>query len=226
MTADFQELRVKMVDGQVRTTDVTDAAILSAMLEVPREEFVPARLRSLAYVDEDIQIAEGDASRGAAGRFLMRASPFAKLVQLGEVRAGDLVLDVGAGTGYSSAILARIAGFVVALESDAALAGEAGARLAALGCDNVSVVEGALAAGHAAQAPYDVILIEGAVDEVSPALIDQLKDGGRLVAVVGEGNAGRATVWLKEGGLVSSRAAFNAAVPMLEAFRRVPAFEF
>ena len=221
MTADFQELRVKMVDGQVRTTDVTDADILSALLAIPREEFVPARLRALAYIDEDVQIAEG-----RPGRFLMRASPFAKLVQLAGVRAGDLVLDVGAGTGYSSAILARIAGFVVALESDAALAGEAGERLAALGCENVSVVEGPLAAGHAAQAPYDVILVEGAVDEVSPELISQLKDGGRLVAVVGEGNSGRATLWLKEDGLVSSRAAFNAAVPALDAFRREPAFEF
>lgn len=226
MTADFQELRVKMVDGQVRTTDVTDADILSALLAIPREEFVPARLRALAYIDEDVQIAEGQIAEGRPGRFLMRASPFAKLVQLAGVRAGDLVLDVGAGTGYSSAVLARIAGFVVALESDAALAGEAGERLAALGCENVSVVEGPLAAGHAAQAPYDVILVEGAVDEVSPELISQLKDGGRLVAVVGEGNSGRATLWLKEDGLVSSRAAFNAAVPALDAFRREPAFEF
>ena len=231
MTADFQELRVKMVDGQVRTTDVTDADILSALLAIPREEFVPARLRALAYIDEDVQIAEGQIAegqiaKGRPGRFLMRASPFAKLVQLAGVRAGDLVLDVGAGTGYSSAVLARIAGFVVALESDAALAGEAGERLAALGCENVSVVEGPLAAGHAAQAPYDVILVEGAVDEVSPELISQLKDGGRLVAVVGEGNSGRATLWLKEDGLVSSRAAFNAAVPALDAFRREPAFEF
>lgn len=226
MTADFQELRVKMVDGQVRTTDVTDVDILSALLAIPREEFVPARLRALAYMDEDVQIEEGQIADGRPGRFLMRASPFAKLVQLAEVRAGDLVLDVGCGAGYSSAVLARIAGFVVALESDAALAGEAGERLAALGCENVSVVEGPLAAGHAAQAPYDVILVEGAVDEVPPALISQLKDGGRLVAVVGEGNSGRATLWLKEDGLVSSRAAFNAAVPALEAFRREPVFEF
>lgn len=221
MTADFEELRVRMVDGQVRTTDVTDAAILSAMLEIPREEFVPAQRRPLAYIDEDIEIAEG-----RPGRFLMRPSPFAKLVQLAGVRAGELVLDIGCGTGYSSAVLARIAGFVVALESNSVLAEEAGRRLAALGCENVSVVEGPLAAGHAAQAPYDVILVEGAVDEIPAALFDQLKDGGRLVAVVGEGNAGRATLWLKDDGIVSSRAAFNAAVRPLTAFRRVPAFEF
>ena len=146
--------------------------------------------------------------------------------QLADVRAGDLVLDVGAGTGYSSAVLARIAGFVVALESDSTLAAEAARILSAQGCENVSVVEGELPAGHAAQAPYDVILIEGAVDEVSPALFDQLKDGGRLVAVVGEGNSGRATIWIKEGGLVSSRSAFNAAVPPFAAFRRAPEFVF
>lgn len=218
MTVDFQELRVKMVDGQVRTTDVTDAALLAAMLEIPREAFVPADRQALAYVDEDLAIG--------AGRFLMRASPFAKLVQLADIRDGDLVLDVGCGTGYSTAVLARLAGFVVALESDAAHAAEAGRALAANGSDNVSVVEGALPAGHPAQAPYDVIVIEGAVDEVSPQLLAQLKDGGRLVAVVGAGNSGRATIWIKEAGLTSSRSAFNAAVPPLDAFRREPAFVF
>lgn len=218
MTVDFQELRVKMVDGQVRTTDVTDAALLAAMLEIPREAFVPADRQALAYVDEDLAIG--------AGRFLMRASPFAKLVQLADIRDGDLVLDVGCGTGYSTAVLARLAGFVVALESDAAHAAEAGRALAANGSDNVSVVEGALAAGHPAQAPYDAIVIEGAVDEVSLQLLAQLKDGGRLVAVVGAGNSGRATIWIKEAGLTSSRTAFNAAVPPLDAFRREPAFVF
>lgn len=221
MTVDFQEMRVKMVDGQLRTTDVTDVAILDAMLEAPREAFVPADLKPLAYMDEDIRIAPG-----RPGRFLMRASPFGKLVQLAGVRPGDLVLDVGCGTGYSSAILARIAGFVVALESDAGLAGEARERLAGLGYDNVSVIEGPLEAGHAQQAPYDVIVVEGAVEEAPQALIGQLKDGGRLVAVVGEGNSARATLWIREDGLVSSRPVFNAAVPPLEAFRRAPAFQF
>lgn len=221
MTVDFQAMRVKMVDGQLRTTDVTDVAILDAMLEAPREAFVPAALRPLAYMDEDIRVAPG-----RPGRFLMRPSPFGKLVQLADIRPGDLVLDVGSGTGYSSAILARIAGFVVALESDPDLAAEARERLAGFGYDNVSVIEGPLEAGHARQAPYDVIVVEGAVDEAPQALIGQLKDGGRLVAVVGEGNTGRATLWIKEDGLVSSRAVFNAAVPPLEAFRRAPAFQF
>lgn len=221
MTADLQDLRFKMVEGQVRTTDVTDVAVLAAMREIPREEFVPAQRRTLAYIDEDIEL-EGEEPR----RFLMAASPFAKLIQLAELREGDLVLDVGCGAGYSTAVLAHIAGFVVALESDPVLAKEAGRTLAALGCDNVSVVEGQLPGGHAAQAPYDVIVIEGAVEEVPATLIDQLKDGGRLVAVVGAGLTGRATLWRKEDGLVSSRAAFNASIPALDSFRLAPEFTF
>lgn len=224
MTVDFQELRVKMVDGQVRTTDVTDVAILSAMLTVPREEFVPEGRRALAYIDEDVQLTTS--SDGAAPRFLMEPSPFARLLQLAKVGQGDNVLDVGCATGYSSAVLSRIAGAVVALESDSALAARARETLAAQGAANVTVVEGPLAAGHAPDAPYAAIIVGGAVDEVSPALFDQLADGGRLVAVVGHGNAGRAMLYVKDGEVVSARRAFNAAVRPLEEFRRAPAFEF
>ncbi|TYR30991.1 protein-L-isoaspartate O-methyltransferase [Mesorhizobium microcysteis] len=218
MTADFQEQRVKMVDGQVRTTDVTDVAILSAMLDLPREDFVPEQRRPLAYIDEDIEVAPG--------RYLMEPSPFARLLQLAKIRHTDLVLDVGCGTGYSTAVLSRLASFVVGLESDAELAARAGQTLSSLGCENVSVVEGPLPAGHAEQAPYDVIFVNGAVDELPSSLTDQLKDGGRLVAVLGEGNAGRALLHVKEGGLVSASHGFNAAVRPLPEFRRVQAFQF
>lgn len=224
MTVDFQELRVKMVDGQVRTTDVTDVAILSAMLEVPREEFVPEGRRVLAYIDEDIDLSTF--VQGTARRFLMEPSPFARLLQLAKIDSGERVLDVGCGTGYSSAVLSRLADSVVALESDSGLAARAREMLAAQGCANVSVVEGPLAAGHAQNAPYGVIVVNGAVDEVSQALFDQLADGGRLVAVVGHGNAGRAMLYVKDGDVVSARRAFNAAVRPLEEFRRAPAFEF
>jgi protein-L-isoaspartate(D-aspartate) O-methyltransferase len=218
MNADFSELRTKMVDGQVRTTDVTDPAIIEAMLTIPREAFVDERRRALAYIDEDIEIAPR--------RYLMEPSPFAKLVQLADIRPGETVLDVGAGTGYSSAVLSRLAGRVVAIESDAALAERARAALAGLAVENVAVVTGPLAAGHAEAAPYDVILLEGAVETLPDALFAALAEGGRLVAVEGHGNAGIARLYLKSGGIVTGRRAFNAAVKPLPGFERTPAFVF
>ena len=224
MTTDFQELRVKMVDGQVRTTDVTEIAILSAMLTIAREKFVPQSRVSLAYIDEDIEVTSGRG--GAQARYLMEPSPFARLVQLAEVRKGDRVLDVGCNTGYSSAVFAALSSSVVALESDAALAETAKTTLNELGLSNVNVVEGALAAGYAASAPYDVIFINGAVDVVPQTLLDQLAEGGRLVTVVGRGNAARATLYIKENGLASARPDFNAAVKPLAEFQAVPEFKF
>lgn len=223
MSADFSELRVKMVDGQVRTTDVTDAALLDAMLAVPREAFVDAAQQALAYIDEDIRISGGD---GSGARYLMEPSPLAKLLQLAEIEAGDSVLDVGCGTGYCAALLSRLAKSVIALESDAGLAETATAVLSAQGCDNVTVVTGPLPQGHAAKAPYNVILIGGSVEEVPAALLGQLAEGGRLVAVEGQGNAGVARLFFKAGGVVTGRRAFNAAIKPLPGFERIHAFEF
>ena len=112
MTIDFTEQRTKMVDGQLRTTDVTNPAILDAMGAVPREAFVPPNLKSLAYIDEDIVISS---PQSAETRYLMEPSPFAKLVQLAEIPADAVVLDIGCGTGYSSAVLSMIAGSVIAM---------------------------------------------------------------------------------------------------------------
>ncbi len=221
---DFSQARVKMVDGQVRTTDVTDLNLITAMLDVPREEFVPAERRALAYIDEDIQIAP--AQDGNAARFLMEASPLAKLLQLAAIAPGDIVLDVGCGTGYTSALLSKLASSVIALESDSFLAAQANEKLAAQGCDNVAVVQGELSKGYAGEAPYEVIFLGGAVESVPQALFEQLKEGGRLVAVEGRGNAAIAKIYLKSGGQVTARRAFNAAIKPLPGFESVPAFQF
>ena len=224
MSSDFAAQRLKMVDCQIRTTDVTNAPIVDAMREIPREAFVPAHLRDFAYIDEDLLIAPASERRPA--RYLMEPSPFAKLVQLAAVRPTDMVLDVGCGTGYSSAVLSRLAASVVALECDPELARQAKAALALLGCDNVEVVEGELNGGVPSKAPYDLILIGGAVEEVPAALVEQMKEGGRLVAVIGEGNAAEARLYVKSQGLASGRSGFNAAVKPLPGFQRAPSFVF
>ncbi len=223
MNADFSERRVRMVDGQIRTTDVTDPGILAAMLSVPREAFVDGGQRELAYIDEDLRYSGTD---GAEPRYLMEPSPFAKLVQLAEVKSGDVVLDVGCGTGYSSAVLSRLASSVIALESDASLAARATSTLASLGYDNVVTVSGALSEGYPSEAPYDVIFIGGSVEQLPDALVSQLKEGGRLVVVEGRGNSGVARLFLKSGGTVTARRAFNAAVEPLPGLNRTREFEF
>lgn len=224
MEADYAQRRIRMVDGQLRTTDVTSAVLLDAMLSLPREAFVGTNRRDLAYIDEDIEIAS--AQGGNPPRYLMQPSPFAKLVQLAEISPSDFVLDVGCGTGYSAAVLSRLASSVIALEVDDALADRAADNLTRLGCDNVAVVRGALPEGYAAEAPYDVILVGGAVDEPPESLMMQLKDGGRLVVVEGRGNAGKARVYSKWNGVVTGRSAFNAAIRPLPGFERAYTFQF
>ena len=223
MTADFSELRVKMVDGQVRTTDVTSLPLLTAMLSIPREAFVPDSRKALAYIDENLLIS-GENGQGA--RYLMKPSPFAKLVQLAEIGPNDKVLDVGAGAGYTAAVLSHLGKSVVALESDNSLADRAASTLASLGYDNVSVVHGELKAGYKADAPYDVIVVEGSVEQLPETLLAQLAEGGRLVVVEGHGNAGVARIYLKSNGVATGRRVFNAAVKSLPGFERAPAFEF
>ena len=217
-TQDYAALRLKMVDGQIRTTDVTNHAILNAFLSVRREAFVAERLKPVAYIDNDVEIAPG--------RYLMAPSPLAKMLQLAEIGPDDAVLDLGAGTGYVSALLGHIAGSVVALESDAGLAAQARANIEAIGLSNVTVVEGELPAGCASKAPYDVIVVNGAVEAIPEALFAQLKQGGRLVAVVGRGLSSGARIFVREGGTQSERFAFNASVRMLPGFEKVAEFQF
>ncbi|MFG1417143.1 protein-L-isoaspartate O-methyltransferase [Xanthobacter sp. V0B-10] len=221
---DFVELRRGMVDGQVRTNDVTDHRIVGAMLDIPREKFVPPALKSLAYIDDDLEIRP--ASGSAPARYLLEPMILARLVQLADVDEKDHVLDVGAGTGYGAALLSRLAQQVVALEEDAELAAAADKTLSDLGVGNVAVMQGPLAAGWPAEADYDLIVIEGAVEVIPDRLFAQLKEGGRLVAVIGEGGAGRATIFTKIAGHPSERVAFNAAVPLLHGFKAAPRFVF
>ena len=215
---DFAALRMKMVDGQIRTTDVTSHSVLNAFSAVRREDFVPERRKPVAYIDNDVEIAPG--------RYLMAPSPLAKMLQLAEIRPTDHVLDLGAGTGYAAVLLGHLADSVVALESDAALLEAAKANIEAVGLPNITVVSGDLAAGCAAKAPYDVILVGGAVEDIPATLFNQLKDGGRLVAVVGRGLSSGARIFVREGGRQSERFAFNASVNMLPGFAKVPEFQF
>jgi protein-L-isoaspartate(D-aspartate) O-methyltransferase len=222
--ADLSNARRMMVDGQIKTVDVTDHALLMALGEIPRERFVPGRLRTLAYLDRDLPVTDASATQDA--RYLMEPGPFARLVQAAEIKAGDVVLDVGCGTGYSAAVLGRLAGLVVALESDPALARFANEALSELGIDNVAVVTGSLEAGYPAEGPYDVILLEGAVEVIPETLFGQLKEDGRLVAVLGYGRTGQATAYQRSGAGISARAAFDAHVAPLPGFRKPKAFVF
>lgn len=223
MGHDFTELRRAMVDSQVRTSDVTDIAIIEAMLRVPRELFVPASARPFAYIDDDILLNDD----AGAPRYLVEPAPFARLAQLAEIETSDLVLDIGCGMGYSSAILSMLGGAVIALESDEALAARAGDILAREGFDSVAVVGGPLERGLAGEGPYDVIFIGGAVDEVPAALLDQLRPSGRLVVVEGHDLTGFATLHMRDDeGVLSKRRAFNLSAKPLPGFAKEAEFVF
>ncbi len=216
--------RLNMVESQVRPSDITDRRILKAMLEVPREAFVPKALHALAYMDEAVQVAAP--ANGAAGRYLLPPRTFAKLVQLAEIEPHALVLDVGCATGYSAMVLAKIARKVVALEADKQLAQFAARALQGLGIDNVKVIEGDLSAGAPGEGPFDAIVLGGAVPEVPQALLEQLKEGGRLVAVIAAGPMGCAQVWRRSGKTFGTRAAFDAGAEVLPGFAQEPGFVF
>jgi len=212
---DFATRRMMMVDTQVRPNDVTKFPIIEAMLHVPREDFVPAARREAAYIGENVPL-EG-------GRVLLEPRNFAKMLDVLDIQPDDLVLDIGCGLGYSSAVIARMAEAVVAVE-EASLAGQAESALAAAGADNVAVVEGALAAGSPKHGPYCVILIEGGVEEVPQALLDQLKEGGRIAALFMDGALGTVRIGRKIDGHIGWRDAFNAAAPVLPGFAATKEF--
>ncbi|GAA0294590.1 protein-L-isoaspartate O-methyltransferase family protein [Rhodovulum strictum] len=214
---DYDALREAMVDTQVRPSDVTRLPIIAALLAVPREEFVPAGLRSAAYIGENLPLGPG--------RTVLEPRSFAKMIEAVAPGPGDLVLDLGAGLGYSAAVIARMADAVVAVEEDASMAREAEALLAEHGADNVVVERAALAEGVPRHGPYDAIVIEGGVEQVPAAILDQLKEGGRIVALFIEDSLGVARIGRKVGGAVSWRFLFNASAPVLPGYARVPEFQ-
>jgi protein-L-isoaspartate(D-aspartate) O-methyltransferase len=211
-----ESARFNMVETQIRPADVTDPRVLAAISAVPREKFVPRAAAALAYADVPVAVAPG--------RYLLDPRSFAKLLQLAEIGVGDRVLDVGCGTGYSAAVLARLAGKVVALEQDADLV-RAASQLLADAVGTVELVQGGLVEGVKDQAPYDVIFVNGAVEQIPDTLLNQLAEGGRLVTFLKDGQS-RAWLFVKEKGQVGKRPDFDADVPVLAGFRKAVGFVF
>ena len=215
---DFAAARRSMVDSQLKPNQIVDQRVAQAMAEVPRELFVPETLAAVAYVDEDLPIAPG--------RFLMEPIVFARLLQAAVIEPNDIVLDLGCGTGYSTAVLARLANAVVAIEPDPDLRARAETVMAKIGADNTAIVDGDLTIGSPDQGPFDVIFLNGAAEQIPDGLVDQLADGGRLVAVQVRNGVGKTTVFERQGDLVGARELFDAAIPVLPGFASRPGFVF
>jgi protein-L-isoaspartate(D-aspartate) O-methyltransferase len=216
---DFAAARVHMVEGQVRPNKVTDPALIAALSDIPREAFAAPACRDIAYADGDLTVVRG--------RAVPSPMVFARMVQEAGVRPSDSVLDLAPGTGYSTAVLARIARAVVAVEPDAALAASAEGLMRDLGCANIQVAHAPAEAGWPERAPFDVIVIEGAVERVPDVLTGQLADGGRLVAcVVGADGVGRATLYLRTGNVVAARVLFEAKPCLAPGFSVTKEFAF
>ena len=218
---DFALARRNMIDGQLRPNRVTNAQLLKAIADLPRERFLSAGLASVAYADDDVPLGNG--------RYLMEPMILARLIQTLQPQPQDKALVVASGAGYGTALLARLVKSVVALEADAGLAGSAEQTIKALGIANVTHVTGTMEAGRSVDGPYDVILIEGAVQHVPSAIVDQLAEGGRLGTVIAAPSAGAlglAQLIVKEGGVASGRPIFDAGTPVLPGFASPPRFTF
>ena len=215
---DFATARRHMVDGQVRTADVTDLRILSAMLDIPRERFVPPASADLAYLDLDLPVGKSGSRR------LLKPMVLGKLIHAANIAPGDRVLDVGCATGYGAAVLARVAGQVIALEQDADLARAARSELA--GQPNATVVSGSLTAGWPQSSPYDAIVLEGATEVPPETFLSQIREGGRLVCVLGSGPGSKAMLYCRSGDELGGRPIFDATAAVLPGFAKTPIFAF
>ena len=216
---DFPLARRNMVESQLRPNLIADPALLAAVSEIPREAFLPAALRSVAYVDEDVPLG--------GGRYTMEPLVLCKLLQAAAPKPADVALDVGCNIGYSTALLAKMVGTAIGIDEDGELIKAASASVHGLGIDNAVFMQRAPQSGYAEQGPYNVILINGAIDQVPQTLLDQLAEGGRLAAVIGKGRvAGRGTLFRKLAGAVSSRALFDAGTPSLPGLQHRPSFQF
>jgi len=216
---DMSAARLHMVEGQVRTNDVTDKRITEVMGRLERERFIPAAQRALAYADVCVEVKPG--------RFLLDPRSFAKLLQIAEVQEGDRVLDIACATGYSSAVLSALSADVVALEEDEGLAKDA--TIALRSCPKLGRLYGVVGPhrdGVPAQGPFDLIFVNGAVEEVPAAWVSQLKEGGRMAVILRDGPAGKANFCVRKGGVLSRRVAFDATVPVLPGFERAKSFVF
>jgi len=224
----FERQRLTMVESQLRPNEVTDTRLLAAMRALPRERFVPQKLKPLAYMDEGIEVFPS--IDGAPARFLLAPMVLARLVQLAAVEPQDAVLDVGCATGYSTSVLAHLGRSVIGLEPEPELAEAARGALRDLGITNAEIIEGALARGHPARGPYDVILLNGSVPELPEALILQLNEGGRLAAILpsgaNSGSQGKAYLFVKVGGEASGLPHFDAGARPLPGFLPEPRFTF
>jgi len=214
----FEAARHNMVESQIRPNRVTDQRLIEAFATIPREAFVPKQLRGIAYVDEAVRLGDG--------RYLMEPMVLARLIQTAAPAPGDLALVVGCGTGYGAAVLSRLVGTVVAVESDPGLAQQATQTLSELGIDTVAVVEGGLENGCPDQAPFEVIVFDGAVPEIPEAISSQLAEGGRLVAIIAGVGVGRGTLMTRRHGVLTGRDVFDAGTPLLPGFEQKAAFVF
>jgi protein-L-isoaspartate(D-aspartate) O-methyltransferase len=212
----YADRRTMMVDTQVRPSDVTKFPIIQALLTVPREDFVPADKVEAAYVGDNISLG--------GARVVLEARTLAKMLDALDVQADDLVMDLGCGLGYSSAVIAHMAAAVVAVEEAEALSGDAQSALSEAGADNVILQTGSLAEGAQDHGPYDVIILQGAVEHLPGAILDQLKEGGRIAAIFADGELGTVRIGYKIDGEMHWRFAFNAAAPVLPGFERHRAF--